>query len=185
MCIRDRSNISYTELRKLLVTAKPELLAQQIRYAAADDDADTIITGKGIKADTMMESLLNAPNNIDIWKTLRKTIAQHNDKEKGRHPLNFIYCLIDELKKRGIINEEICDSMNRDVYRKLLAQLYTDMDHVHGSGIWSTITRKIVGAASKGVAGFTTKQVANKAVTLFSMGQAVLCENVLKRWWII
>ena len=29
------SNISYTELRKLLVTAKPELLQQQINYAAA------------------------------------------------------------------------------------------------------------------------------------------------------
>ena len=51
-----------------------------------------------------MESLLNAPNHIDIWKTLRKTIAQHNDKEKGRYPINFIHCLINELKKRGIIN---------------------------------------------------------------------------------
>ena len=69
-------NISYTELRKLLVTAKPELLAQQIRYADDDDDDDDTITGKGIEADTM-ESLLNAPNNIDIWKTLCKTIAQH------------------------------------------------------------------------------------------------------------
>ena len=79
------SNISHRELRKLLVTAKTELLAQQIRYS----DDDTIITDKGIEADTI-ESLLNAPNNIDIWKTLRKTIAQHNDKEKGRHPINFI-----------------------------------------------------------------------------------------------
>ena len=37
------------------------------------------------------------------------------------------------------------------------------MDNVHGSGIWSAIARKMVGAASKGVAGITTKQVANKA----------------------
>ena len=43
-------------------------------------------------------------------------------------------------------------------------KIYADMDHVHGSGIWSTIARKMVGAASKGVAGITTKQVANKAV---------------------
>ena len=71
-----------------MITAKPELLAQQISYADRDND-DTSITGKGIEAYTM-ESLLNAPNNIDIWKTLRKTVAQHNDKEKGRHPLNFI-----------------------------------------------------------------------------------------------
>ena len=106
-----------------MVTANPELLAQQISYADDDhddaDSADTIITGKGIEADTM-ESLLNAPNNIDIWKTLRKTIAQHNDKEKGRHPLNFIYCLIDELKKRGIINDEVYDNMNRGVCKKCL-----------------------------------------------------------------
>ena len=53
--------------------------------------------------------------------------------------------------------------MNRDVYRKSLDQLYTDMDRVHGSDIWSTIAHKMVGAASKGVAGITTKQVANKA----------------------
>ena len=32
------SNISYTELRKLLVAAKPELLAQQIHYGDDDDD---------------------------------------------------------------------------------------------------------------------------------------------------
>ena len=76
-------NISYTELQKLLVTAKPELLGQQIDYT--DDD---IITGKRIEAETM-EFLLNAPNHIDIWKTLHKTIAQHNDKEKGRYPINF------------------------------------------------------------------------------------------------
>ena len=81
-----------------MVTEKPELLAQEISYGDDNDDDVTSITGKGIEADTM-ESLLNAPNNTDIWKTLRKTIAQHNDKEKGRHPLNFIYCLIDELKK--------------------------------------------------------------------------------------
>ena len=37
------------------------------------------------------------------------------------------------------------------------------MDHVHGSGIWTTIAHKIVGAASKEVAGITTKQIANKA----------------------
>ena len=87
------SDISYTELRKLLVTASTELLAQQISYVDDDNDnadADTIFTGNGIEADTM-ESLPNAPNIIDIWKTLRKTIAQHNDKEKGRHPINFIY----------------------------------------------------------------------------------------------
>ena len=110
-----------------------------------------------------MESLLNAPNNIDIWKTLRNTIAQLNDKQKGRYPINFIYCLIDELKKRELINDEMYDKMNQDVRKKSFAQLYADMDHVHGSGIWSTIARKIVGTASKGVAGITTKQVANKA----------------------
>ena len=87
-----------------MVTAKPELLAQKISYSDDNADADTSITGKGIEADTM-ESLLNAPINMDICKTLRKTVAQHNDKEKGRHPVNFIYCLIDELKKRGIIND--------------------------------------------------------------------------------
>ena len=43
------------------------------------------------------------------------------------------------------------DEMNQDVRKKSFAQLYADMDHVHGSGIWSTI------------AGITTKQVANKA----------------------
>ena len=82
------SDLSYTELRKLLVTSRSELLAQQISYG---DDDDASIIGKGIEADTM-ESLLNTPNNIDIWKTLRKTIAQHSDKEKVCHPLNFIYC---------------------------------------------------------------------------------------------
>ena len=41
--------------------------------------------------------------------------------------------------------------MIRDVCKKSFAQLYADMDHVHGSGIWSTIARKMVGAASKGV----------------------------------
>ena len=102
------SNISYTELRKLLVTAKPELLELQINYA--DNDNNTI-TGKGIEVDTM-ESLLNAPNNMDIRKTLRKTIPQHNDTEKGRFPRNVIYCLIDELKKRGITNDEMYNSMN-------------------------------------------------------------------------
>ena len=66
-----------------MVTANPELLTQQISYADDNDDgsSDTIITGTGIEADTM-ESLLNAPNNIDIWKTVHKTIAQHNDKKK-------------------------------------------------------------------------------------------------------
>ena len=53
--------------------------------------------------------------------------------------------------------------MNRDVSRKSFGQLYTDMDHVHGSCIWSTIARTMVGTASRGVAGVTTKQVANKA----------------------
>ena len=110
-----------------------------------------------------MESLLNAPNDMDIWKMLCETIAQHNDKEKGRYPLNFNHCLIDELKKRGIINDEMYDRMNRDVYRKSFGQLYKDMDHVHGSGIWSAIARKMVGAASRGIAGITTKEVANKA----------------------
>ena len=75
-----------------MVTAKPELLAQQISYSDDNDDDTGIITGKGIEADTT-ELLLNAPNNMDIWKTLRKTIAQHNDREKGHHPLN--YCFID------------------------------------------------------------------------------------------
>ena len=37
------------------------------------------------------------------------------------------------------------------------------MDHVHGSGIWSAIGRKRFGAASKGVAGITAHQIANKA----------------------
>ena len=55
------------------------------------------------------------------------------------------------------------DKMNQDVCKKLFAQVYADMDHVGGSGICSTIARKVVGAASKGVAGITTKQVANKA----------------------
>ena len=55
------------------------------------------------------------------------------------------------------------EKMNQDVHKKTFSQLYADMDDVHGSGIWSTIARKIVGAASKGVAGITTKQVANKA----------------------
>ena len=112
----------------VMVTAKPELLSQQISYSDDNDDADTSIT------DTM-ESLLNTPNNIDIWKTLRKTVAQHNDKEKGRHPLKKIYCLIDELKKRGIINDEMYEKMDRDVRKKTFSQLYADMDHVQGSGI--------------------------------------------------
>ena len=145
------SDISYTELQKLLVLAKPELLAQQISYDDDNDKADddtSITTGKGIEADTR-ESLLNAPNNIDIWNTLRKTIALHNDKERGRHSVNFIYCLIDELKKREIINDEMYETMNKDISKKAFSQLYADMGHVHGSGIWSTIAGKIAGAASK------------------------------------
>ena len=55
------------------------------------------------------------------------------------------------------------DSMNRDVSKKSFDQVYKDMDDVHGSGIWSAIARKMIGAASKGVAGITTKQIANKA----------------------
>ena len=35
------SNISYTKLRKILITAKPELLAQQIHYGDDDDDDDS------------------------------------------------------------------------------------------------------------------------------------------------
>ena len=55
------------------------------------------------------------------------------------------------------------ETMNKDIGKNAFSQLYADMGHVHGSGIWSTIARKIAGAASKGVAGITTKQVANKA----------------------
>ena len=57
----------------------------------------------------------------------------------------------------------------RDILRHLIRatyntnKVYVDMDDVYGSGIWSTIARKVVGAALKGVAGITTKQVANKA----------------------
>ena len=107
--------------------------------------------------------MLNSPRLIDIWKTLRKVVGQHCDKEKGRPPKNYIHCLIDELKKRGILTEEQYDTLNRDIYRKSFGELYQSMDHVHVSGIWSNIARKIIGATSKGVAGITTKQVVNKA----------------------
>ena len=160
-------SVTYPELRKLLVTGKPELLAQHIDYP------DTVIMGKGIMSDdeigkkamdvATMEALLKSPRLIDIWKTLRQVVEQHSNKEKGRPPKNYIHCLIDELKKSGILTEEQYDTLNRDVYRKSFGELFQAMDHVHGSGIWSAIARKIIGATSKGVAGITTKQVVNKA----------------------
>ena len=81
-----------------------------------------------------MEALLNSPHLIDIWKTLRKVVGQHCDKEKGRPPKNYIHCLIDELKKRGILTEEQYDTLNRDVYGKPFEDICQAMDHVHGHG---------------------------------------------------
>ena len=43
------SNISYTELRKLLVAVKPELLAQQIYYGDDDDDDDKETYWKNVR----------------------------------------------------------------------------------------------------------------------------------------
>ena len=155
-------SITYSELRKLLVLQKPELLTQQINYADINDDNNDIIIGKGFDADVSFMTILDTPHPIiDVWKKLRKTIGQHCDKEKGRPPKNFIHCLIDELKNRGIINIEQYDILNKDIYRTSFGQLYQNMDHVNGSGIWSNIARKILGSATKGV-------IANK------VGHAVL-----------
>ena len=148
------ASITYPELRKLLVLQTPKLLAQQIDYTDDDDD-DAIITGKG-------------EDDLNVCKTLRKTIGQHRDKEKGRLPEEFIHSVIDELQRRKMINDEQYDILNKDIYNKLYEQIYHDMDHVHGSGIWSTIARKIMETATKGVAGVTGQPVANKA------GHAVL-----------
>ena len=76
-------SITYSELRKLLVLQKPELLAQQINYA---DNNDDIIIGKGFDNDDVsFMTILDTPHPIiDVWKTLRKTIGQHCDKEKGK-----------------------------------------------------------------------------------------------------
>ena len=62
-----------------------------------------------------------------------------------------------------MINDEQYDILNKDIYNKSFEQLYHYMDHVHGSGIWSTIVSKIMETATKGVAGVTGQQVANKA----------------------
>ena len=133
-------------------------------------------------SDGVLKTLLNSPDPVDLWKTFRNNIGQHCDKEKGRPPINFIHCLIDELRKRGILTEEEHDTLNRDVYRKPLDQIYNDMDHVHGSGIWSEIGRKISGAASKGVAGITAHQIANKAGNAILDGASSTLRNKQKRF---
>ena len=92
-------SITYPELRKLLVLKTPELLVQQIDFTD-----DGIITGIGEEED-----------DLDVWKTLRQTIGQHRDKEKGRHPEEFIHSVIDELQRRKIINDEQYDILNKDV----------------------------------------------------------------------
>ena len=113
--------ISFQDLRTLLVnTIQPY--------------EQDLTSGAGV------EEVLRSPNVANIWRELIKIIGENCTKNP---PFNLIYCLLAELKKRGIITEKEIEMMNHSMYITPLAEIHRDMIDGRGlDGVWAMVGRR-------------------------------------------